>query len=308
MAEATTDAHLFQTCFVSAPSGRALGIIVKLLNDRGIAAQGVDILPPGSPIFDEITRAIAASDFVVVVLTDRSSENTIFELGLARGMNKPTLIFTIDRAPPSDLQGFVYRALKSLDHIEEVAPDLDRFLRNAKTLPPIIKEAPRAQGTDLGWARDELKAQRGADYGHRYRDFEALVGRVFAKAGAQVEAAGYPSDDRGVDFVVWLNDVAYALGGPILVECKVLPGGSGSVIKNAEAYVAQLNKALARSDASLGLLVFDHDRPNTPPTTFASPNVIAFSVDDLIDGLEAGTFEQQVVRRRRRATVLGGGA
>ena len=296
----------FRTCFVSGPAGSATAAIAGMLAARGVATLSANSIALGSSISDEILRSIAAADFVVVLLTDQGAQNAIFELGVARGMNKPALVVTSGRVLPSDLQGIVYRSLPSLDRIGEVAVDIDRFLRNAKPPPSLSADAPPVPGTDLGWAREELRALRHSDDPHRFQNFEGLVGRIFEAAGADVQATRDSQVDRGVDFVIWLNDIAYALGGPILVECKLLLGGSGSVIKNAEAYVGRLRRSLENSDASLALLVFDHHRPTAPPTTFATPNVIAIAAEKVIEGLEAGTFEQEIIRRRRRAALVGG--
>jgi hypothetical protein len=100
--------------------------------------------------------------------------------------------------------------------------------------------------------------------------------------------------------------VAFEAGGPILVECKVLRGGSGSVIKNVESYVKRLAKTVDESDASLAMLVFDHDRPHVPPSLYQTPKVLSFAVDELIDGLENGTLEAEILRRRRRAAFVRG--
>jgi len=297
----------FQTCVVSGPAGEATAEIVHMLAAQGVTAVSAAAIAPGTSLNNEIIRAIAAADFVVVLLMDRGSHNAIFELGLARGMNKPALVFTLGVAPPSDLQGMIYRSLPSLDRIGEVAADIARFLRNAKPPPSLDVEPPTAPTIDLGWAREELHALRRSDDPQRFVRFERLVGRILEAAGADVRAAGQSRDDPGVDFVVWLNDVAYALGGPILVECKYLLGGSGSVIKNAEAYAKRLRTTLAHSDASLALLVFDHSRPATPSTLFATPDVIVIAAEQIIDGLEQGTFEQDIIRRRRRAVLIGGG-
>lgn len=295
-----------RTCFVSGPVGEATAAIAEMLAARGIAILSANAISAGASLSDEILRSIAAVDFIVVLLTDRGSQNAIFELGVARGMNKPALVLTTGGALPSNLHGVIYRSLDSLDRLGDVAVDIERFLRNAKPPPPLNAEPPLAPKKDLAWARDELHALRASVQSHRFQQFESLIGRIFEAAGADVQPAGNAQDERGVDFVVWLNDIAYALGEPILVECKVLLGGSGSVIKNAEVYVDRLSRSLANSDASLALLVFDHLRPSTPPTLFAAPNVIAIAAEHVIDGLEAGTFERDVVRRRRRAAFVGG--
>jgi Restriction endonuclease len=296
----------FKRCFVSGPSGPVTAAVAEMLASRGVEVLTAASIGVGMSITQEILRMIESADFLVVVLTNRGRDSAMYELGFSRSLGKPALVFSLGEALALDLRGLYVRALDDPEQIADAADDIYRFLRNAKALPPITDVAPSASSGDLGWARKELRLLRSGERHKRGEQFEMLVARVFESAGAEVLPTGRNVADQGVDLVVWLNEIAYALGGPVLVECKILQGGSGSVIKNSEVYVKQLTRTLSKSDASLALLVFDHDRSRPPPSLFETPQVLSFSIDDLIDQLERGTFVQEISRRRHRATFVQG--
>jgi Restriction endonuclease len=294
-------------CFVSGPSGPVTTAVAGMLASRGIEVLTVGSIGVGMSITQEILRMIASADFVVAVLTSDGRDNTMYELGFSRSLGKPALVFSLGGPLAFDLQGLYVRTLDRPEQITDAADDIDRFLRNAKPTPPLMDNAPSASLGDLDWARKELLLLRSGNLHKRGEQFEKLVARVFESAGAEVLPTGLNVEDQGVDFVVWLNEIAYELGGgPVLVECKSLLGGAGSVIKNSEVYVKQLSRTLSKSNASLALLIFDHDRSKSPPSLFETAQVLSFSIDDLIEQLEKGTFEQETIRRRRRATFVQG--
>lgn len=275
--------------------------MVDMLMTRGIRTTSADMLNAGSAITQEVLRTIAEVDFVAVVLGAEGHDNAMFELGVARGLAKPSFVVLMGGRLPFDFNGVYARAVDGPGRVKDAAEDLDRFLANAKTPPPIEMAAPAEPGVALDWALLELDRLRSGSVRHREAVFEDFVGRIFEAVGAQV----LPNDaeTRGIDFVVWLNEVSFDTGGPVLIECKVLRGGSGSVITNAKAYVKRLEKALSASNSNLALLVYDHDRPNTPPVLYETPQVLSFAIDDVIAGLQRGTFSREVLKRRQRATT-----
>ncbi len=65
----------------------------------------------------------------------------------------------------------------------------------------------------------------------------------------------------------------------------------------------RLEKALSATNANLALLIYDHDRLQTPPSIYETPKVLSFAIDDVIAGLQRGTFGREVLRRRERAAT-----
>jgi nucleoside 2-deoxyribosyltransferase len=288
-------------CFIVAPPGRESARIARVFTERGVECFRPEEIVAAEAVSEEILRHLASADFAVASLHGSVAPNLAFELGVAHALRKPILIFTTnyDRIF-DDLRG-IYVVRAEPDGIEEAGPDIDRFLRYAKETPAIEAHAPRRPPLgDFTWAHERvaaLKSDRGPGRGLA---FERLVSEVFQQAGGEVVEATADAV-RQADLVVWLNDVAFETGGPMIVECKHFGGGSGSILLNAKHSVERLEKLVGGSDASLGLLVFSHDRPNPPTHVFETPRVLSFAVEQLIDAIERGTFTDEVLQRRGRA-------
>ncbi|WNG20732.1 hypothetical protein [Cystobacter fuscus] len=304
-------------CFLIAAPSSGANTVAKFLAERGIEVTWAHDLPAATAIDSELLRQLAAADFVVAIWTSTPSPNEAFELGVAHALAKPILVLSVGSIErlslPSifDLRGINVVPVPELRRLTDIAPDIDRFLRHAKAPPPIVPDAPAGtRSGDLSWARKKLASIRTMKSPLRGFALEDLVSDVFRQAGADVVRTREENDvatERDADLIVWLNDVAYEVGGPILVECKSYGGGSGSVIKNLENTVMRLDKRLVEvSGASLAFVVFDHDRPHTPPSLHETPRVLAFAVETLVDKLEQGTLAKEVLVRRHRASIKSG--
>jgi hypothetical protein len=112
-----------------------------------------------------------------------------------------------------------------IEDLPSAATEIDRFLRHAKALPPIDETAAdRRQKPNLAWAKEELAAlrrERSRDRGIR---LERLVGDIFQRAGAEVIREDRSEKDWTADLIVWLDDVAHEIGGPMIIECKYYGG------------------------------------------------------------------------------------
>jgi hypothetical protein len=288
-------------CFIVAPAGYESAQIARVFTERGVECFRPEEIVASDALSEEILGHLASSDFVVASLHGDVSANLAFELGVAHALGKPTLIFTTnyDRLF-ADLHG-VYLVKAEPDGIAESGPDIDRFLRHAKQTPAIEAHPPRRPPLgDFVWARERAAALKHDRSPGRGLAFERLVSEVFQRAGGEVVEATADAE-RQADLVVWLNDIAFETGGPIIVECKHFAGGPGSILANAKHSVERLEKLVGGSAARLGLLVFSHDRPNPPPHVFETPRVLSFAVEQLIDAIERGTFTSDVLQRRRRA-------
>src|SRR5882724_1040029 len=84
--------------FIAAPPTTDVSVIRQLLAKHGanaFALEETDL--PGAPLSMVIMKAIERADIVIAVLAGREqSRNVLFEVGVARGLNKPTLIIATD--------------------------------------------------------------------------------------------------------------------------------------------------------------------------------------------------------------------
>jgi hypothetical protein len=297
-------------CFLLAPRGAAADSVAQLLTDRGIEClRPEDLLAVGAVWSDELTRHLATADFVVAVVPSSASTQVGFELGLAYGLSKPAFVIATGGAVvPGELRGLATVRVPDLQHIADAVPDIDRFLRHAKRARLDERPASRRQEAgNLDWARERLATLRIEAGAKRGLDLERLVADVFARTGAEVQHnAQLSAKGDGVDLLVWSDDLAYEIGGPILVDCKIYRGGVGSVAKNAEHTMRQLEEVVRRSDARLAVLVFDHDRSREMPRFNETPRVLAFPVEQLLDSVERGDLTEEVLGRRRQAAYARG--
>ena len=300
---ALPELHPYRRCFVSGNDIVAIRRLAEMVRSHGIDVASADELGEGQVITNELVRLISDSDFFAVMISDTTPAKTAYQLGLAQGLGKPCFV-VFAGSPDLNLASAYLVAVEDYQHLEDAADELARFLRNAKR--PVKKQPriQRGQVEPFDWARNALNELRLRDRPDRYEQFETLCAKIFRAAGAEVAEVGR-DQTIGADLVVWLNDIAYELGGPTLVECKLYSGGTGSVIKNSQEAARRIEAVMDRSNANLALLVYDHDRATPPPSLHETPRVLVFSIEDLISAMEHAELESEILKRRERALFRG---
>jgi hypothetical protein len=117
-----------KSCFIIAPATVNISSLIRLLEIRGIKV-GNSINDSFYNIFSKfIENEIYNSDFVLVVLSSKSSYNVFYEIGLARGAKKPAFAIIEEKEIIfPDLQDIFYiRA--SIENQEAIEFALDQFL------------------------------------------------------------------------------------------------------------------------------------------------------------------------------------
>jgi hypothetical protein len=124
----------------------------------------------------------------------------------------------------------------------------------------------RRNYTTAGGYTDRVPRRAGAvgDGGRTSRTRRRKEARD-PRDGSEVLADKRERDTSPVDLLVWSDVLVSELGGPLIVECKFYGGGTGSVLMNARQTLAGLAGYVGTSSAKLGLLIFDHNRPNNQP-------------------------------------------
>ena len=102
------------TCFIVAPfdaAGRRVQeTIRRTLEGEGFRVVSPEDIPAAAHIMSAVTEAITEADFLVVDTT-RQNPNVMYELGLAHGLRKPTILIqsTEEHSQfPTDLAGWLY--------------------------------------------------------------------------------------------------------------------------------------------------------------------------------------------------------
>lgn len=295
----STDASQIRRAFVSGLVQDGVPVLARLMEERGVEVSTIYRASPAAAVTQELLGLVREAEFVALVLGERGREAMLYELGFAQALGKPVFLVQLGAPPPLSVGGAMYVAIETAGQMANVAGALDLFLRNAKRPAAIGRDRlPTMQQEDIDWARHaRVELRRFDSAADRGRALETLVGRLLRESGATADK----KVDGSLDFVTWIDDVAYELGGPVLFECKILRGGTGSAALNARAFAQRLEPLLDRSGAALAVLVYDHDRPTSPPSLDPSPRTIVMTVDDLIDAVARGGLGLELLQRRRRA-------
>lgn len=288
-------------CFVIAPLGAESTRVVEALTNRGIHCFQPNSLLKSEDVSKEILDSLADADFVVAVFQGAVSPNLAFELGVAHAYRKPTLVFTSNYDATFDRLYHTHTVKVSSNYIQDLGQNIDRFLRHSRYEAKEDTESkaePLAQNFD--WARDRLAQLKRERVSTRGLAFEQLILQVFQQAGVQgIEVK--PGTDIGADLVVWQNDIAYVLGGSLIIECKMLGESTANIASKTERTIERLERLVAATDAPLALLIFDRDLTETVFTGISTFNVLVFGARQIIALLEQGAFASEVLQRRQQA-------
>src|SRR3712207_2012720 len=81
------------SCFISAPFGLNTESLEEILRSRGFLPRRLDDLESGSDVLGDLVTEIKQSDLVLAVVPkEEGRESAFFEIGLARGLDRPLAI------------------------------------------------------------------------------------------------------------------------------------------------------------------------------------------------------------------------
>jgi hypothetical protein len=290
------DSHI-RTCFITAPAGSNLKILIESLQSRDIQVVAPEDVPPEGNVETEVSSLLARVDLVIGVLTrERRSEWVLFELGQAWAKGKRILLFAPPNSGhlPSTLRRFL-TVRANLSNREAIEFAIDQLL--AAPDPTSSPSPPRKRTQPLGvTAENYLKGSFGLTGSVQSAELEQLVANALRDTGVDVVAT---SEDReyGADLALWSDALQKSVGNPLLVEIKAhLP------TQRAAADAAQqLAKHVAASGSRWGLLLFAEG-----PTDLRAlpPTVLALPIGALFRRLQHESFDD-VVRDLRNRRVHG---
>ncbi len=287
-------------CFISAPAGSDTAPLRHALNERGIVWTDSTTAPVGISVLQSVETALRDADFVCVLLGDATSGNVIFELGMARGLGLPVLVFVDpDADVPAEVSALSYARI-DLRNTSALGLHLDAFLGHAR--PHLAQQqrprAPvRARRKSVTWAREALATSRDLDASA----LEDIVRRLFEQSGAILSPASPASGpDTGADLAVWVDELHSTLGNPLLVEVKLFRAPPSQ--SQLSQLMSRLRHTLAQFKARAGLMVYwEPTGASSPPPEPLWPLVIPVTVSELVDVVGRGGMYEDLVARRNRA-------
>jgi hypothetical protein len=251
-----------------------------MLAVRGFEVDTVDRIVSTGRVSEDVQRLISRADLVIAVLeSERSSGWVYFEVGMARGLGKPTLLLISPemkaavpeaagivhlRARPENREAILY-AIDNMAAAHHGVSESDVRILESRPL----RRAPKTGRPSEDAARDYLRAPhhgRTRPIGDRaerlIRQLESLprnpseehVVRLLRSA---LEAAGVSviadaSSKAGVpDMAIWHDELQQVVGNPLAIEVKLNVPNRHALLEAAN----QFREYLTNSNARTGLLI-----------------------------------------------------
>ena len=289
-------------CFISAPTGADLDVLISLLAEHGYSVHAPDSYAPGERWIDALRRNLAEADLVVGVLQPNlPAANVTFELGLATGLDKRVVVIApaeISELPQAFSAFLVVRA--SLTNREAIGFALDQIAaapkRRAPQGQPLIKPAI-ILGSEIN------QYIRLMDSAQTESQIIETLRQLLIAAGADI-VVSEPKLGEGArpDLAIWSDVLGPYVGNPLLVEVKKRIRGTREFQETLNRIQRYMN--LAGSMWSILLYIEGPNAEEVKSNTRTSPNIIAMPMQTFMERLRAESLFD-VVRTLRNKRVHG---
>ncbi len=285
-----------KSCYLAYPYGLDIAPVINALQALDVRPIDATDLAPGTlPLADSIQDQISRADMVIAVVGGTTRDRPVlFELGLARGLGKRTVVIAPPRVNlPAELTGVPTIRLNLKRH-----EGLVRAVQRALNLPrgPAALSELTFPSRPLGVAADRYveRFQQLVSSAPIPGELERLLAEALTATGAVVELTHRsPSDDRP-DFILWHNELESTLGNPILVEINYNAS-------DALAASHHLARYMSDTGTNWGLLLFAVGTKLSGPTTKPlAPGVLLMAISELLSDLRYDSLPQVITRERNR--------
>ena len=285
-----------RSCFVIAPVGAPVTSLLEELRKSRFEPFFIsDFLTSRQKESSKVRAAFKSVDVVVALLfTEYPLENVFFELGIAIGLARPTIVFAEPGARLPDAFGGIQIRRVNLSEPNQLVPEINRFLEPKPTIQELrpIYDRPVRKISEPRPRRDRLiDALRGLQESQSARlsdtSLQQELTNVFANAGATVVQAPHHGTSRfEIDLALWVDDIQREIGNPVAVEVKSrLSQGLLSEVKS------RLAQSLGSVGATAGIIVHGGQSMQLPDHVAQSaPLIFVFSVDELANLLQEQTL------------------
>ena len=287
-----------RTCLLVAPPLVDLGIIRRLLRNRGVEPLVFSDVPPvGVTVLDQLSKALAQADVVIFVLAaPKADANVSFEIGLALGQGKKLMVLAPDDVVdvPADMRELLV-VKAHLDDDEAIGFSLDQLL--AAPPSPVASATPVKSGIGgrpLGDTADALirraeslkmrVTRQPADADAQQELKQIMTAALQASHIAPVVASREP--DKQADLAAWVDELDSLGLNPLLIELKPRLDTAEAV----EAAVEQAHTYLQGFRAQAVLIVYAAGLRVDEVAPFSSHQVVLFGLVDLLHRMRARSF------------------
>lgn len=290
-------------CFISASSDTDTAVIKNILAEYNVETLDIYDFSIGDSIQQILKRKIRQADFALFIVSDRSSVNVIYEMGVCEGIGKQHFVFLekdfkvpfylenqlFIRADLNDrkfLKSAVEKILQSVTKKEKPSKQLTKGKNEIKPYSRDITDNLNSYLTQIKNLRHE---------GHP-RELEYVLEEIF-KTIKLSYVQNEINKDTGVDFALWNDELGKILGNPMIVEVKY-GDISKSTFQNAEV---QISRYINKTDAKVALLLYlDRDGKRHKIKSALNPLIISYDVEDFVNDLLTHSFESLILAQRNK--------
>ena len=190
-----------------------------------------------------------------------------------------------------------------LDNQEAIGVGLDQVLAAPKGKGKRKSRKDSVKKTKpLGAAADRLIEEIRANRGQMTEtEFLDVVRRAIEESGVSTVVGKLASADRGVDLVVWSDDLEPLIKNPVVIELKSRLQGK----KHFEQAIAQLTRRIDMSRTQLGLLIYTASDGDIDQEALHDPRILVFSLEEFLRLLKEKGFGD-LLRHARNVRVHAG--
>lgn len=252
-------------------------------------------------IINEIQYKIKRCDMFVAIITN-ISPNVFYEIGIAKGLNKPIFIVLAKdlNIYPSFLNDFLY-VKANLNDEENIDFAFKQLLKNQRKQKSKVNKKIKRHSNDTqinlprSW-KSKLKEIRENGTPLALENYIAGIFDSLRTTSKIVE------QDKGVDFALWLDDIDSILENPVLIEIKY--GNVTKEMLNNGEYLLQ--KHLMKTKSKVGLLLYlDKTGRRFSLGSSLSPLVIRSDLEDFLSEVEKNKSIAKVIFNKRNAMAHG---
>lgn len=245
----------YKKCFIISSQKQYILGVVDLLRDKGI-----NIIHPlldfGVNLIDSLENAIKESDFVFCIVNQNTDKNQLFELGLARGLQKPIfLVAEDDNLLPFSINNFIYVKAR-IDDINAISYNLEYFLQNTKRKKTVVESKKTKVNVcenipDINLILSKIYEPNISEY-----DMLSMIENLLLNYQDITVVSQNRNINKGADLAIWIDDLELILGGPILIELKNRAKLSNDFFIKAKN---QMLSYLHATNSPVGIIVYNGD-------------------------------------------------
>lgn len=290
-------------CFISASSDTDTAFIKNVLAEYEVDTIDIYDFSIGNSIQQILKRKIRQADFALFIVSDRSSINVIYEMGVCEGIGKQHFVFLEkDFKVPFYLQNqlFIRADLNDRNFLKSA---VEKILQSVNKKEKFTKQSPKEKNEIKSYSRDikdNLKSYlsqiRNLRRDGHPRELENILEEIFNTIRLSY-VQNETNKDTGVDFALWNDELGKILGNPMIVEVKY-----GNISKNSfHNAEEQINRYINKTDAKVALLLYlDKEGRRHKIKSTLYPLIISYDIEDFVTDLLTHSFESLILAQRNK--------